>query len=180
MTATARTVHLVGDSTAAPKHAAAAPETGWGTALPYYLSEGVAVANHARNGRSTKSFTDEGRLAAALDAVRPGDVFVVQFGHNDAKAEDPARYTEPRSTYTSHLREFVVGARAAGACPVLVTPVERRSFDDAGAALAGHGEYPDAMRSLAEAEDVPLVDAQRDSLALWHELGREEIGRAHV
>ncbi|MFE5335952.1 rhamnogalacturonan acetylesterase [Isoptericola sp. NPDC056573] len=168
-----RTVHLAGDSTAGPKSRAAAPETGWGMALPYYLDDAVAVANHARNGRSTRSFVTQGRLDAVARDLRAGDVLVIQFGHNDAKVEDPERHTEPWTSYTDHLARFVDVARAAGARPVLATSVERRRFDDAGRAVPAHGEYPDAMRALAAREDVPLVDVQRDSLALWHDLGPE-------
>ncbi|MFF2454531.1 rhamnogalacturonan acetylesterase [Isoptericola sp. NPDC058082] len=168
-----RTVHLAGDSTAGPKSRAAAPETGWGMALPYYLDDAVAVANHARNGRSTRSFVAQGRLDAVARDLRAGDVLVIQFGHNDAKVEDPERHTEPWTSYTDHLARFVDVARAAGARPVLATSVERRRFDDAGRAVPAHGEYPDAMRALAAREDVPLVDVQRDSLALWDELGPE-------
>ncbi|GAB6938908.1 rhamnogalacturonan acetylesterase [Isoptericola variabilis] len=168
-----RTVHLAGDSTAGPKSRAAAPETGWGMALPYYLDEAVAVANHARNGRSTRSFITQGRLDAVARDLRADDVLVIQFGHNDAKVTDPERHTEPWTSYTEHLARFVEVARAAGAQPVLATSVERRRFDDAGRAVSDHGEYPDAMRALAAREDVPLVDVQRDSLALWHDLGPE-------
>jgi len=168
-----RTVHLAGDSTAGPKSRAAAPETGWGMALPYYLDDAVAVANHARNGRSTRSFVAQGRLDAVARDLRAGDVLVIQFGHNDAKVTDPERHTEPWASYTEHLARFVDAARAAGAQPVLATSVERRRFDDAGRAVPAHGEYPDAMRALAAREDVPLVDVQRDSLALWHDLGPE-------
>ena len=168
-----RTVHLAGDSTAGPKSRAAAPETGWGMALPYYLDEAVAVANHARNGRSTRSFIAQGRLDAVARDLRVDDVLVIQFGHNDAKVADPERHTEPWTSYTEHLARFIGVARDAGAQPVLATPVERRRFDDAGRAVSDHGEYPDAMRALAAREDVPLVDVQRDSLALWHDLGPE-------
>ncbi|MGF0117318.1 rhamnogalacturonan acetylesterase [Promicromonospora sp. Marseille-Q5078] len=168
-----RTVHLAGDSTAGPKSRAAAPETGWGMALPYYLDDTVAVANHARNGRSTRSFVTQGRLDAVARELRPGDVLLVQFGHNDAKFDDPERYTEPWSSYTEHLGRYLDVARAAGARPVLVTSVERRRFDDAGRALPAHGDYPDAMRELAAREGVPLVDVQRESLALWQDLGPE-------
>lgn len=167
----ALSVHVAGDSTAAPKSRRAAPETGWGMALPYYLADGVRVANHARNGRSSKSFVAQGRLRTVLEVIAPHDVLVIQFGHNDAKVADPERHTEPWSTFQEHLSRYVAGAREAGARPVLVTPVERRRFDDAGTALPAHGEYPDAVRDLAAREQVPLVDLQRTSLALWQELG---------
>ncbi|MEV6958367.1 rhamnogalacturonan acetylesterase [Streptomyces sp. NPDC051207] len=169
-----RTLFVAGDSTAAQKYADAAPETGWGMAAPFFLHSGLVVANHAVNGRSSKSFADEGRLDAVLGAIRPGDVLLIQFAHNDEKAADPARYTEPWSTYQAYLRRYVEGARSRGARPVLATPVERRRFDAGGNALPTHGEYPAAMRALAAEEQVALLDIQALSLALWQRLGAEE------
>jgi lysophospholipase L1-like esterase len=142
-------------------------------ALPFFLRKNVAVANHAVNGRSSKSFVDEGRLDAILSVMRSGDLLIVQFAHNDEKSDDPTRYTEPWSTYQDYLRLYVEGARAKGARPVLATPVERRRFDAGGNALPTHGEYPAAMRALAVAERVPLLDIEALSLALWQALGVE-------
>lgn len=169
-----RTLYLAGDSTAAQKYADAAPETGWGMALPFFLGEGLTVANHAANGRSSKSFFDEGRLDAILAVIRPGDILLVQFAHNDEKATDPARYTEPWTTYQDYLRRYVDGARAKGARPVLATPVERRRFDAGGNAVPTHGDYPAAMRALARKTGVALLDVEALSLALWQRLGVEE------
>ncbi|UXY19090.1 rhamnogalacturonan acetylesterase [Streptomyces cynarae] len=169
-----RTLYIAGDSTAAQKYADAAPETGWGMALPFFLREGLAVADHAVNGRSSKSFVDEGRLAAVLSVIRPGDLLLIQFGHNDEKTADPARYTEPWTTYQDYLRLYIDGARAHGARPVLATPVERRKFDADGNAVPTHGDYPAAMRALAEDERVALLDIEALSLALWQRLGVEE------
>ncbi|MFF0035716.1 rhamnogalacturonan acetylesterase [Streptomyces mirabilis] len=169
-----RTLYIAGDSTAAQKYADAAPETGWGMALPFFLREQLEVANHAVNGRSSKSFVDEGRLEVVLEAIRPGDLLLVQFGHNDEKSADPTRYTEPWTTYQDYLRQYVDGARARGARPVLATPVERRKFDADGNAVPTHGDYPAAMRALAEEERVALLDIQALSIALWQRLGVEE------
>lgn len=167
------TVYIAGDSTAAPKTAAAAPEAGWGMALPVFLGHGWTVANHAVNGRSSKSFHDEGRLAPILEAIAPGDLLLVQFGHNDEKTDDPARGTDPHTTYQDYLRRYLDGARERGARPVLLTPVERRRFGPDGRARPTHGEYPAAMRALAAAEGVPLIDLQAASLAAWDRLGPE-------
>ncbi|EFL27102.1 carbohydrate esterase, Family 12 YesY [Streptomyces himastatinicus ATCC 53653] len=168
------TVYLAGDSTAATKQPTAAPETGWGMALPFFLADDrFTVANHAVNGRSSKSFYDEGRLAPILAALRPGDLLLVQFGHNDEKIEDPARGTDPQTTYPQYLRLYLDGARERGARPVLLTSVERRKFDAAGTAQPTHGAYPDAVRRLARAERVPLLDIQASSIALWQRLGPE-------
>ncbi len=169
-----RTLYIAGDSTAAQKYADAAPETGWGMALPFLLHRHLDVANHAVNGRSSKSFLDEGRLEPILSSIRPGDLLLVQFAHNDEKAADPSRYTEPWTTYQEYLRRYLDGARARGARPVLATAVERRRFDADGRAVPSHGEYPAAMRALARRERVPLLDVQALSLALWQELGAEE------
>ncbi|MFF2127764.1 rhamnogalacturonan acetylesterase [Streptomyces olivochromogenes] len=169
-----RTLYIAGDSTAAQKYADAAPETGWGMALPFFLREHLEVANHAVNGRSAKSFVDEGRLEVVLGAIRPGDLLLIQFGHNDEKSADPTRYTEPWTTYQDYLRQYVDGARARGARPVLATSVERRKFDADGNAVPTHGDYPAAMRALAEEERVALLDIQALSIALWQRLGVEE------
>jgi len=67
--------------------------------LRFYANPRLAVANHAVSGRSSKSFVDEGRLAAILAVIKPGDILAIQFGHNDQKLEDPLRYTEPWTTY---------------------------------------------------------------------------------
>ncbi|MGW0775438.1 rhamnogalacturonan acetylesterase [Streptomyces sp. NPDC002835] len=168
-----RTLFVAGDSTAAQKYADAAPETGWGMALPFFLGRYVRVDNHAVNGRSSKSFADEGRLDAVWERIRPGDLLLVQFGHNDAKSADPARYTEPWSTYQEQLRRYVEGARARGAVPVLATSVERRRFDARGDAVTTHGDYPAAMRALAGETGTALLDIQARSIARWQELGPE-------
>ncbi|THA73586.1 rhamnogalacturonan acetylesterase [Streptomyces sp. A0642] len=168
-----RTLHIAGDSTAAQKYADAAPETGWGMALPFFLGRTQTVANHAMNGRSSKSFIDEGRLAALLEEVREGDLLLIQFGHNDEKTEDPARGTDPYTTYQDCLRQYVHAARSRRARPVLLTPVERRRFAADGTARPTHGEYPAAMRALAAEERVPLLDLQALTLARWQELGPE-------
>ncbi|MBO1335257.1 rhamnogalacturonan acetylesterase [Streptomyces sp. VRA16 Mangrove soil] len=169
-----RTLYVAGDSTAAQKYVDAEPETGWGMALPFFLADRIEVANHAVNGRSSKSFVDEGRLDAVLATIRPGDFMLIQFAHNDEKRADPTRYTEPWSTYQQYLKLYIDGARAKGARPVLATSVERRKFDADGNAVPTHGDYPAAMRALAEEEGVALLDVEALSLALWQRLGVEE------
>jgi lysophospholipase L1-like esterase len=167
-----RTVFVAGDSTAATYATADVPRAGWGQALGVFLRRDVAVVNEALSGASSKSFYDLGRLDRILAAIRPGDHLLISFGHNDAK-EDQARHTDPYTTFHDYLRHYLDGARAAGAHPVLVTPVERRRFDATGAAYESHGAYPDAMRQLAAATRTPLVDLTALSLALWQRLGIE-------
>ena len=168
-----RTVFVAGDSTAATYATADVPRAGWGQALPAFLRPEISVVNAALSGASSKSFVDLGRLDLILAAIRPGDVLLVSFGHNDEKVEDPARYTEPWTTFQDHLRLYLDGARARRARPILVTPVERRRFRADGTPYLSHGDYPASMRALAEATRMPLVDLSALSFALWSALGPE-------
>jgi lysophospholipase L1-like esterase len=169
-----RTIYVAGDSTAATHATADVPRAGWGQALPVFLRPEIGVVNSALSGASSKSFADLGRLDLILAAIRPGDLLLVSFGHNDEKSEDPARYTEPWSTFQDYLRLYLDGARDRHAHPVLVTPVERRRFTAAGVPYLSHGEYPDAMRALAAETRTPLIDLTALSFALWGELGTEK------
>src|SRR3954463_4381797 len=168
-----RTVYVAGDSTAATYATADVPRAGWGQALPVFLRPQISVVNAALSGASSKSFADLGRLDLILAAIRPGDVLLVSFGHNDEKIDDPARYTTPYGTFQDYLRRYLDGARARRAHPVLVTPVERRPFTADGVAYLSHGDYPDAMRALATETDTPLIDLTALSFALWGRLGPE-------
>ncbi|MBG6084299.1 rhamnogalacturonan acetylesterase [Zhihengliuella flava] len=167
-----RTLYIAGDSTASIKPLDVYPETGWGMGLGYYLTPHARVANHAVNGRSSKSFIDEGRLAGLLSTAASGDVLLIQFGHNDAKP-DAERHTDPWGSYQDYLAQYVDAARAHGMTPVLATSIERRRFRSDGTAYSTHGDYPEAMRQLAQKKHVPLIDLQRQSLALWQQLGPE-------
>jgi lysophospholipase L1-like esterase len=168
-----RTIYVAGDSTAATYAVADIPRAGWAQALPVFLRPEIGVVNAALSGASSKSFADLGRLDLILAAIRRDDLLLVSFGHNDEKTEDPTRYTEPWTTFQIYLRLYLDGARAAGAHPVLVTPVERRRFTADGVAYLSHGEYPDAMRALAVDTRTPLIDLTALSFALWSSLGPE-------
>ena len=88
------TIFYIGDSTAARNNIHSYPQTGMSQGLSLYVKESVRIESHAKNGRSTKSFLDEGRFAAVESAMKPGDLLLIQFGHNDEKP-DAARHTDP-------------------------------------------------------------------------------------
>lgn len=165
------TIHLAGDSTMAPKLAAKRPETGWGEMLAdFFDSTSVRVVNHARNGRSTRTFISEGRWKEITDSLRAGDYVFIQFGHNDESRDKVDRYTSP-ADYRANLVKFVDETRAKNANPVLLTPVMRRRFDARGAVRDTHGEYPDIVRSVASEMHVPLIDMHRKTEMLLQLFG---------
>src|SRR5436305_1455261 len=117
------TVYIAGDSTAAKKAADKRPETGWGEMLQQHFDPAkVQVDDRALNGRSTKSFIDEGHWQAIVNALKKGDYVFIEFGHNDEKKDKPAIYASP-DDYKANLARFVSDVRAKGATPVLLTPV---------------------------------------------------------
>ncbi|HEX2080115.1 MAG TPA: pectinesterase family protein [Longimicrobium sp.] len=170
-------LYLAGDSTIAQKLVTRRPETGWGEMLQQYFDiDRVRVQNHARNGRSTRTFLSEGRWRAIVDALRPGDYVFIQFGHNDGSADKMDRYTPP-ADYRANLARFVAEVRAKQANPVLMTPVMRRRFDENGVFYDAHGEYPDIVRSVAAELRVPLIDMHRSSERVLREYGAERSRR---
>ena len=149
------------------------PERGWGMALEAFFQDGVTVHNHAMNGRSTKSFIDEDRWAKLLADLRAGDFVVIQFAHNDEKKEDPKRYADPANAFRANLRRFIAETRAKGATPLLATPVCRRKFDASGRLVDTHGEYPAAVRAVAQEEKIALLDLERATAAWLQAAGAE-------
>lgn len=166
-------IFYIGDSTVAYNKIHTYPQTGMSQGLPLYLKDTVQVISLAKNGRSTKSFLDEGRFVPAQQGMGPGDFLLIQFGHNDEK-DDPARHTDPNGSYRDNLRYFIAEARAKGALPVLITPIARRLFDENGAFRPGsHGLYPDAVRQVGLEENVPVADLTALTEAFLEELGDE-------
>jgi pectinesterase len=166
------TVFVAGDSTAATWPASVIPKAGWGQALPAFLHPRlVGVENLALSGASSKSFIEAGLLDRILSGIRAGDFLFISFGHNDEKTVE--RHTDPYTSFQHYLSQYVDGARARGAKPVLVTPVERRRVDAGGHAYASHGDYPAAMIALATEARVPVFDLTTASLRLWDAVGVE-------
>lgn len=165
------TIHYIGDSTVQHNSIHTYPQTGMSQALGLYLRTDVQIISYAKNGRSTKSFLDEGRFVPVREAMQPGDFLFVQFGHNDEK-DDPLRHTDPFGSFQQNLRLFVAAAREKGAYPVLLTPIARRLFDEQGAFRPGsHGQYPGAVLQVAREENVAAIDLTTMSEQYLAQLG---------
>ncbi|TAK63884.1 MAG: rhamnogalacturonan acetylesterase [Bacteroidetes bacterium] len=167
------TIYMIGDSTMADKPLEDNPERGWGQLLPVFVDGAVRIENHAKNGRSTRSFLAESLWQLVVAKLKPGDYVIIQFGHNDEKPEKIDRYTPPED-YRKNLLKFVGETRAKEATPILCTPIVRRRFDSTGTFYDEHGVYPDIVREVAKVYDVPLLDMHKKSEALLRELGPEE------
>lgn len=167
-------IYLIGDSTMADKELIGNPERGWGQLFSMAFADPTVVQNHARNGRSTKSFIDEGRWQKVVQQLQQGDYVMIQFGHNDAKKEDLSRYAEARTDYRANLIKFITDSRTKEAIPILITPVCRRRFDSNGRFYDVHGEYPAVVREIGKEFSVPVIDLHKRSYELFEQLGVEK------
>ncbi len=199
------TIFVIGDSTAAKKDLSkGSPERGWAMALQQYFDAAfIQVDNHAVNGRSSKSFIDEGRWQVVVDKIQPGDYVIIQFGHNDEKPK-PDRHTDPGSTFDANLAKFVNETRAKGGIPILMNAVVRRNFatkevknddDEAlrkttfkdGAKVKEdavlkdtHGLYAVAPKNVADSMHVFFVNANKITHDLEQGLGVEGSKKLHM
>lgn len=167
------TVFLAGDSTVTDQ--TREPWTSWGQMLTRFFSPAVAVANYAESGETLRAFAGEKRLEKLLSQMKAGDYLFVQFAHNDMK-----RGTPEEIGYGESLRQFIREARQRGAHPVLVTSMHRRQFDEAGKVVDTMQGFPEAMRQVAKAEQVPLIDLNAMSKVLYEALGTEGSTAAFV
>lgn len=155
-------------------------ERGWAQLLPTHLQGAIRVDNHAKNGRSSLSFINEGRWDTVLSKLRPGDYVIIQFGHNDEKKDKAALYTEPGSTFDANLHRFVAETRAKGATPILMNSIVRRNFpgDDKnteGTVLVDtHGAYLDSPRNVARDSGATFIDMNTLTHNLVQQLGPEK------
>lgn len=174
-------IYWAGDSTAAYNSILTYPQTGIGQAFCLFVKPDVMVENHAMNGRSTKSFIDEGRLAVIDSRIEAGDFLFIQFGHNDEKKQDPSRYTDPAASFQDNLKLFADTALRKGAYPVFITPLERRCFGEDGILGPGeHGPYVEAMKQAAERLEVPLVDLNGRSRQVLCRMGEKESRKLYM
>lgn len=135
-------------------------EKGWGMLLPEYLKEKAIVRNYAKNGRSSRTFIEQGWWDTIISQIQSGDVVIIQFGHNDCAVNKPDRYTNP-DEYRKNLIRFVEEVRVKKGIPVICTSIARRKFDGNDKIVNPHGEYPSIAREVAKSKKVALIDMQK-------------------
>lgn len=174
------TLWMAGDSIMQSYAPGDKPVTGWGEVLhtlahgdavcqtahradcPFpqemrYELPGLVIDNCAMAGRSSKTFREEGRLDDIAAHIRPGDLLVVSFGHNDANRAKAERYV-PADAFGESLRPFWDAARSHGAVCIFASPVAMREFDEAGVCYPSFAAYREAMRAFAAEVGAPFVD----------------------
>ena len=163
------TIYLLGDSTVCDQPSE--PYGSWGQMLTRFFKADVVIANNAESGESLRSSLGARRLDKVVSTMRAGDYLLIQYGHNDEKekGEGVGAFT----TYKADLKRFVAAARERGAIPVLITPVQRRTFDQQGKITNSHGDYPEAVRQAAREEHVELIDLHAMSTKFSEALGPE-------
>lgn len=175
--AQAPTVFLAGNSTVVDQ--ANEPWAAWGQMFPVFFEPGeVVIANHAESGETLKSFRGAKRLEKILSLMKPGDYLFIEFAHNDQKPG--GNHVDPFTSYQEVIKEYVAAVKVKKGIPVLVTSMHRRRFDEKGEIINTLGDYPAAMRELAEEEDITLIDLNAMSKELYEAWGVEESKRAFV
>jgi lysophospholipase L1-like esterase len=174
--ASAVTVFLAGNSTVVDQDDE--PWASWGQMIPAFFRQGVSISNHAESGLSLGSFIGSHRLEKVMSEIRAGDFLFVEFGHNDQKEKGPE--DGAYKSYTNRLKQFIAEARAKGATPVLVTPTSRRSFDSTGTIFNSLGDYPAAMKKVAQEEKVAIIDLNAMTAQMFQAMGNEPSKKAFV
>ena len=167
------TIYLVGDSTVCDQMGE--PYASWGQMLPDFFKPTVAIANHGESGESVSASLSRGRFDKILSLIKPGDVFIVQFGHNDMKekAKDP----DAAQKYKAGLMDWARKVQAKGATAVIVTPMNRHSFQN-GRIINSLEEYPQMAREAATESGARLIDLNAQSKILYEAFGEE--GSLHL
>jgi lysophospholipase L1-like esterase len=171
-----KTLFIAGDSTVTDQNLE--PWASWGQFVTNYFTSDVVVANYACSGLALSSFKSGNRLEKILYLMKAGDYFFIEFGHNDEKAKGEGKGAW--GEYTTLMKEYVIRARQKGGIPVLITPTQRRRFNDDGTLIPTHGEFPDAMRKVAQELQVPLIDVTNMTTAIYESWGDELSKKAFV
>jgi len=170
------TIFLAGNSTVVDQDDD--PWASWGQMFPRFLKQGAVVSNQAESGLSLGSFLSSNRLKKVMNMMKPGDYLFIEFGHNDQKEKGPN--DGAYKSYSERMRRFISEFRSKGGIPVIVSPANRRSFDDKGKITNSLGDYPDAARAVAIELDVPLIDLNAMTKTLYESLGVENSKKLFV
>ena len=167
------------------------PLTGWGQVFQQFFrkdslklisalvrADSVIVDDRAKGGRSTRTFFQEGRWRAIYEELNPGDLVLIQFGHNDASKEKTERFVDIEG-YKEFLRLYVLQTRQKGGIPVLITPVNRNYPWEDGVLKSCHGEYSQAIKDIAQEMSVLMIDLTQSSCEYFTKKGKDFVSEKY-
>ena len=154
------------------------PWASWGQMIPRWFDDKIAIANYAESGETAASFIAANRLKKIMSLAKRGDYLFVEFGHNDQKQKTPG--SGAYYNFATNLKQFIDEAKAKGVTHILVTPTQRRTFDNNGKITESHGDYPDAMRWVAKREGIQVIELHDLTRTFFETLGVEDSKKALV
>jgi lysophospholipase L1-like esterase len=181
---------LIGDSTVRNGHANGDDgQWGWGDALAAYFDPAkINVVNRAVGGTGARTFIAQEFWDKALAMTKPGDIVIMQFGHNDNGARGALRGTgdeteerdvpggghETVHTFGWYLRKYIADIRAKQATPVICTLIPRNIWQN-GKITRTTNTHADWARDVSKSENVPLLDLYERIAQKYDELGEEKV-----
>lgn len=193
------TIYLIGDSTVADYTGdydpgkdymkVRFPIAGWGQEFqPFFIKdsikdiaffrnfESIKVDDRARGGRSTRTFFQEGRWRNVYENLKPKDLVLIQFGHNDASEKHTERFVNIEG-YKEFLRLFVSQSLAKGAYPIILSPVARNYPWKNGVLKNVHGEYPKAAKEVADEFKISFIDLNQNAIDYFNKKGKDFVSK---
>lgn len=190
-------LYIIGDSTVQNGSGKGADSLwGWGSFMNlYFNTDKIEIQNHAKGGRSSRTFITEGRWDSIMKTIKKGDYVLMQFGHNDGgeladtlrargtikgignESKDiynPIRkVNEKVYTYGHYMRKYANEAKSKGAIPIIVSPVPRFKFDDKN--KINKDQYGVWAQEVAKQTGAYFLDLNTMVIAKYEEMGPENV-----
>lgn len=190
-------LYIIGDSTVQNGSGKGADSLwGWGSFMNlYFNTDKIEIQNHAKGGRSSRTFITEGRWDSIMKTIKKGDYVLMQFGHNDGgeladtlrargtikgignESKDiynPIRkVNETVYTYGHYMRKYANEAKAKGAIPIIVSPVPRFKFDDKN--KINKDQYGVWAQEVSKQTGAYFLDLNTMVIAKYEEMGPENV-----
>lgn len=190
-------LYIIGDSTVQNGSGKGADSLwGWGSFMNlYFNTDKIEIQNHAKGGRSSRTFITEGRWDSIMKTMKKGDYVLMQFGHNDGgeladtlrargtikgignESKDiynPIRkVNETVYTYGHYMRKYANEAKAKGAIPIIVSPVPRNKFDDKN--KISKDQYGVWAQEVSKQMGAYFLDLNTMVIEKYEKLGSEKV-----
>jgi len=190
-------LYIIGDSTVQNGSGKGSDSLwGWGSFMNLFLdTTKIEIQNHAKGGRSSRTFVTEGRWDSIMKTIKKGDYVLMQFGHNDGgeladtlrargtikgignESKDiynPIRkVNETVYTYGYYMRKYANEAKAKGAIPIIVSPVPRNKFNEKG--KIEKDQYGIWAKEVAQQTGAYFLDLNTMVIEKYEKMGAEEV-----